>query len=65
VQFRLWPERIAKAEVGLFRPDGQWLEEIEAAAIAAAAAGDGAEQGEVLEALEVGTEDGSEEQHNY
>ena len=32
VQFRLWPERIAKAEVGLFRPDGQWQEEIQAAA---------------------------------
>jgi hypothetical protein len=29
VQFRLWPERIAKAEVGLFRPDGQWQDEIQ------------------------------------
>jgi hypothetical protein len=57
MQFRLWPERIAKAEVGLFRPDGQWREEMQAAAVAAAAADDGAEQGEVIEALEAGTED--------
>jgi hypothetical protein len=61
VQFRLWPERIAKAEVGVFRSDGQWQEEIQAAAIAADTAGTGAEQGEVIEALEVGTEDDSEE----
>jgi hypothetical protein len=64
VQFRLWPERIAKAEVGLFRPDGQWQDEIQAAAVAADAAGAGAEQDELIEALEVGTEDGSEERHN-
>jgi len=64
VQFRLWPERIAKAEVGLFRPDGQWQEEIQAEAVAAAAVGAGAEQGEVIEALEVGTEDGSDERYN-
>jgi hypothetical protein len=63
VQFRLWPERIAKAEVGLFRPDGAWQEEIQAAAVAAAAAagaGAGAEEGEVMEALEEDTEEGSE-----
>jgi hypothetical protein len=36
-QFRLWPERIAKAEVSLFRPDDEW-EEIQVAAIATAAA---------------------------
>jgi hypothetical protein len=61
MQFRLWPERIAKAEVGLFRPDGQWHEEILEAAIVAAFADDDAGQGEVIEALEVGTEDCSEE----
>jgi hypothetical protein len=68
VQFRLWPERIAKVEVGQFRPDSQWQEEIQAAAVAAAATGAGAEQGpqgEVIEALEEGTEDVSEERHNY
>jgi hypothetical protein len=65
MRFRLWPERITKAEVGLFRPDGQWQDEIQAAAVAAAGAGADAEQGEVIEALEVGTEDGSEEQHDY
>lgn len=65
VQFRLWPERIAKVEVGLFRPDGQWQEEIQAAAAAAPATGAGAEQGEVIEALEEGTKDVSEERHYH
>ena len=59
VQFRLWPERIAKTEIGLFRPDGAWQEEMQAAAVAAAAAG--AEEGEVLETLEEDTVDGSED----
>jgi hypothetical protein len=40
VQFRLWPERIAKTEIGLFRPDGVCQED-------AAIAGAGAEEGEV------------------
>ena len=48
VQFRLWPERIAKSEIGLFRPDGDWQEEIQAAVAAAAV---GAEEGEVIDAL--------------
>jgi len=64
VQFRLWPERIAKSEVGLFRPDGEWQEEMQAAAIAVAAgagAGAGAEEGEVIEVLEEDTQDGSED----
>ena len=62
VQFRLWPERIPKAEVGHFRPDGEWQEEIQAAAIAAAAAaGAGEEEGEVAESLEEDSEDGSDD----
>jgi len=61
VQFRLWPERIAKAEVGLFRPDDQWQEEMQVVAIAVAAgAGAGAEEGELIGALEGDTQDGSE-----
>ena len=59
VQFRLWPERIAKTEIGLFRPDSAWQEEMQAAAVAAAAAG--AEEGEVIETLDADTEDGSED----
>ncbi len=56
MQFRLWPERIAKAEVGPFRPDPEWEEEIQAAAIAAAGADADAdadaEEGEVIQILE-------------
>jgi hypothetical protein len=59
VQFRLWPERIAKTEIGLFRPDVAWQEEMQAEAVAAAAAG--AEEGEVIETLEEDMEDGSED----
>jgi hypothetical protein len=64
VQFRLWPERIPKAEVGLFRPDGEWQEEIQAAAVAAAAAAAaeaGEEEGEVAESLEDDSEDDSDD----
>ena len=62
VQFRLWPERIPKAEIGLFRHDGEWQEELQAAAVAAAAAAGAAEEeGEVAETLEGGMEDGSED----
>ena len=57
VQFRLWPERIAKTEIGLFRPDTMWQEEMQAAAVAAAAA----EEGEVAETLEEDTEDDSDD----
>ncbi|KAH9023326.1 hypothetical protein EDB85DRAFT_326766 [Lactarius pseudohatsudake] len=52
VQFRLWPERIPKTEVGQFRPDIEWQAEIQAAQAAAAAGGGGAaleEEGEVEE----------------
>ncbi|KAH9048899.1 hypothetical protein EDB84DRAFT_1574463 [Lactarius hengduanensis] len=54
VQFRLWPERIPKTEVGQFRPDIEWQAEIQAAQAAAAAGGGGAaleEEGEVEEAI--------------
>ncbi|KAI0267454.1 hypothetical protein BC834DRAFT_981840 [Gloeopeniophorella convolvens] len=47
VQFRLWPERVPKAEVGVFRPDTEWQAEMQAALVAAAAA----EEGEVEEAI--------------
>jgi hypothetical protein len=57
VQFRMWPERIPKAEIGQFRPDGEWQAEIQAAA-AAAAEGAAEEEGQVAEALEG---DGSED----
>jgi hypothetical protein len=59
VQFRLWPERIPKAEVGLFRPDSEWQAEIQAALAVAAGAGAGAmdEEGEVEQAIAV-DEDG-------
>ena len=61
VQFRLWPERVPKVEVGHFPPDGKWQEEIQAAVIAAAAAGAVEEEGEVAESLEDGSEDGSDD----
>lgn len=51
VQFRLWPERIPKAEVGLFRPDIEWQAEIQAAQAAAAGGGAMEEEGEVEEAI--------------
>ena len=54
VQFRLWPERIPKAEVGLFRPDSEWQAEIQAALAAATAGGGGGamdEEGEVEQAI--------------
>ena len=47
VQFRLWPERISKAEVGQFRSDSDWQAEMQAAAPAA-----DAEEGEVAAVLE-------------
>jgi hypothetical protein len=47
VQFRLWPERISKAEVGQFRSDSEWQAEMQAAAPAA-----DAEEGEVAAVLE-------------
>ena len=52
MQFRLWPERIPKAEVGLFRPDSEWEGEIQAAA-AGADAGGVEEEGEVEQAIAV------------
>jgi hypothetical protein len=58
VQFRLWPERIPKAEVGQFDPDSMWQAEIQAAAVAAAGA---EEEGEVMETLEVDPDDGPED----
>jgi hypothetical protein len=63
VQFRLWPERIPKTEVGQFRPDSEWQEELQAAIAAAAAAnaGDGEEEGEVEGALAEGGDDGSDD----
>jgi hypothetical protein len=57
VQFRLWPERIPKTEVGQFRLDSEWQAEIQAAAIAAGAAGADEEEGEVAAALQAGQED--------
>ncbi|KAF8263378.1 hypothetical protein EI94DRAFT_593033 [Lactarius quietus] len=51
VQFRLWPERIPKAEVGLFRPDSEWQAEIQAALAAAAGGGAMDEEGEVEQAI--------------
>ena len=66
VQFRLWPERISKAEIGQFRPDHEWQAEIQAAlaAAAAAAAGGGGggggamdEEGEVEQAIDVDEDD--------
>ena len=56
VQFRLWPERIPKAEVGLFRPDGEWQAEIQAALVAAAGGEPMDEEGQVEEAI-AGNED--------
>ena len=53
VQFRLWPERIPKAEIGQFRPDNEWQAEMQAGA----AAGAGGEEGEVVAELEVDPED--------
>jgi hypothetical protein len=50
-QFRLWPERIPKAEVGLFRPDSEWHEEIQAALTAAAGVMD--DEGEIEQAIAV------------
>ena len=47
VQFRLWPERISKAEVGQFRSDSEWQADMQAAAPAA-----DAEEGEVAAVLE-------------
>jgi len=47
VQFRLWPERILKAEVGQFRSDSKWQAEMQAAAPAA-----DAEEGEIAAVLE-------------
>jgi hypothetical protein len=65
VQFRLWPERVSKTEVGLFRPDSEWQAELQAAMVAAAAAhaGDGEEEGEVEETLVEGgdPDDGSDD----
>ncbi|KAI0299459.1 hypothetical protein B0F90DRAFT_1728854 [Multifurca ochricompacta] len=52
VQFRLWPERVPKTEIDLFRPDSEWQAEIQAAA--AAAVGNGAEEGEVEEVIAEG-----------
>ena len=64
VQFRLWPERISKAEIGQFRPDHEWQAEIQAALAAAAAAGGGGggggamdEEGEVEQAIDVDEDD--------
>jgi hypothetical protein len=53
VQFRLWPERIPRTEVGQFRPDSEWQAEIQAAAVAAGAD----EEGEVAAALQADPED--------
>ncbi|KAI9513405.1 hypothetical protein F5148DRAFT_1145395 [Russula earlei] len=63
VQFRLWPERIAKAEVGHFRPDSEWQAEMQAAGApaAAAAAGSDEEEGEVTQALGGNPDDASED----
>jgi hypothetical protein len=51
VQFRLWPERIPKTEVGQFRPDSEWQAEIQAAAAGGA---DTDEEGEVAAVLQTG-----------
>jgi len=60
VQFRLWPERIPKAEVGLFRPDSEWQAELQAAQLAAAGGDAMEEEGEVEEAI-AGDEDQADE----
>jgi hypothetical protein len=65
VQFRLWPERIPRAEVGHFRPDSEWQTELQEAMFAAAAANAG-QGGGVNEAPNEGggdpaLEDGEEE----
>ena len=56
VQFRLWPERISKAEVGQFRSDSEWQAEMQAAAPAA-----DAEEGEVAAVLEGNPGDGQDD----
>ncbi|KAI0301476.1 hypothetical protein BC826DRAFT_966413 [Russula brevipes] len=55
-QFRMWPERIPKTEIGQFRPDSE-RQQAEIQAAAAAAEGVAEEDGQVAEALEVGSED--------
>jgi hypothetical protein len=57
VQFRLWPERIPKTEVGQFRPDSEWQAEIQAAVAGGA---DTDEEGEVAAVLQAGL-DGQED----
>ena len=51
VQFRLWPERIPKTEVGLFRPDREWQAEIQEALAVAAGGAAMEEEGQVEEAI--------------
>ena len=57
VQFRLWPERIPKTEIGQFRPDSEWQAEIQAAQAAAAGGDAMEEEGQVEDAI-AGDEDG-------